>query len=339
MLSSSRSIEPDQGVMDEFWGLCGVEELVSFRDRVRPISPFTNALAHVIDSWIPMLVEAGGHFDPEKLMSRDLTSAYYGTAPAIFMGTNLWATKRWLTPSEIEPRTDGFANQMRGIRSIRPDAICFVMVPEKDVMIDRVRGTGFDHATLEHAMARFADAAGPAPFIFDGFIDGIGHWDGPCHYDYPDSHLMTRDYYLIFQAILRSFGLPEIKRGEFQFANEPYYGDLAAKFREVITWSHGFSVGRSMREGALTASGSTTFEQPLADTTQHFVNPDPIFDFSVQIFGDSHSSIFGARKLTYMFANTFRECTFSWNPYGVRGGDMGMKADLVVMEIAQRFVL
>ena len=338
--TTSRTIEPDDATMAAFWRLETVSELVSFSHTYRHISPFTQALCLVIDSWLPSLAASGSdQFDPDLFMSRDLSACLYGKFPAIFMGTNSWATKRWLNGDEIQSKTDGFENKIREIKEQRQGNLVFVMIPEKDILIDKIIGRTASHGAIEAGMARFRAKAGDSPFIYDEFVEHIPHWATAEGYQYPDSHLLSRDYYLIFQEILKAAGLAPLKRGALQFATEVFYGDLAAKFKNHLTCHEGYVYPRSAQADHLVATGSASFETPLADTRQHFVNPNPLIDMSIEIFGDSHSSILMGRKLTYLCACVFRECTFSWNPYGVRGGAIDMSADLVVMEISQRFVL
>jgi hypothetical protein len=119
----------------------------------------------------------------------------------------------------------------------------------------------------------------------------------------------------------------------------PVFEDLSTKFeniqpREVLTFQPHIS-GAAARQTA----GSPSFADPLGATSQTFRNDAPLIDQSVCVLGDSHSSIEAQRKLTYLFANTFRDTHFEWNPCGIRQTPDTTGHDNVILEISSRFVL
>ena len=84
--------------------------------------------------------------------------------------------------------------------------------------------------------------------------------------------------------------------------------------------------------------GNTTFDSPLGNTVQKFVNRNAKIKLKVSIFGDSHSSIYLQKRFTYLYASLFERCEFHWIPWGGEPENFASDADLVVMEISQRFL-
>ncbi len=337
----SRRIEPDSGLVTQFFNLATVGQLRDFVDALSPSIPFEQALARYARSWTQLAnLHPDAPYSPGRFISRDLSAALLGNLPCIFMGTNFWASKRFMTHDEILLNTHAYENRIREIGEVRSHNLAFVMVPEKDVVIDVLRGELDSLGVLPFAMQRFRNSAGSMPFIFDQLFEQLPAWASADDYAFPDSHLLSRDYFILFEQLLVGFGIHRPSPGAILFESEPFYGDLHSKFDTRIDWLSGYNYPRFRHPSAkFEQSGSASFESPLADTVQHFRNPDPIINASLEIFGDSHSSIIASKKMTYLLAHTFRETTFYWNPYCVRGGEMKFTADFVLMEISQRFVV
>jgi hypothetical protein len=86
-------------------------------------------------------------------------------------------------------------------------------------------------------------------------------------------------------------------------------------------------------------AGTTSFGEPLGSTWQSITNYRPLDSRKILVLGDSHSSILAQHRLTYLFAATFERCEFFWNPLGLRDSIQHTDADVVVIEMSQRFLI
>jgi hypothetical protein len=86
-------------------------------------------------------------------------------------------------------------------------------------------------------------------------------------------------------------------------------------------------------------AGTPSFGEPLGSTWQSIRNHRPLDLRKILILGDSHSSILTQHRLTYRFAAIFERCDFFWNPLGLLNNIQQTDADVVVIEMSQRFLV
>jgi hypothetical protein len=334
----TNNLDANPIIVEEFFSIIDFDGLAKFKAKLNLENTFEKALDYYIETWKPAPYQVT--FEPGRYMSRDLSSIMYGDRPIIFLGSNHWACKRWLSHEEIAAYNGPYVNKIGEIKRQRDNNIAFIVVPEKDIVIDSLLGRQEQIATIKHATAQLRAAAGDTPFVSDELFSALPAWASADEYTYPDSHLLSRDYYILLNQALQGLGFEKFARAEIALESSDFYGDLKNKFDTPLEGEAAYLLPRARRgEGFITQSGSESFETPLSQTEQVFINKNAKFDASIQIFGDSHSSIFASKKITYMVASLFRETTFYWNPFGVRDFNIDMTADYVLMEISQRFVM
>ncbi|MFD1794882.1 hypothetical protein FQV27_05645 [Paracoccus aurantiacus] len=86
------------------------------------------------------------------------------------------------------------------------------------------------------------------------------------------------------------------------------------------------------------SEGQAQLVTPLGKNRQRFANSAPAYSDQVTVLGDSHSSIFAQRRLTYLFASAFETVEFAWNPTGNAGIPDLSASRNIVLEMSQRFL-
>lgn len=281
-------------------------------------------------------------FDPSAYLSQDLSCAIYHDCPCIFMGSNSWATAAELDPETQASRISSMAVRIGAIRKANPKAIMVVaVVPEKDYIIDRMftlnrRGDGL---TESMALFRKKLAEFDIQMVFDEYIEGLAHHQAIEDYAYPDSHLPTANYIQILAGQLAHADVPwKEVRSRLSVQQQPEYCDLVDKLRLGINNPIEFSLPQIAGAELSLIDGTDSFSEPLGDTTQVFSNPDLIDERDLLLLGDSHSSIYTRKKLTYLNAHVFSNTTFQWNPCGFRNEVRSVPQPVIFMEISQRFL-
>ena len=171
-------------------------------------------------------------------------------------------------------------------------------------------------------------------------ILGMDNYMKLAEMEYWDSHLHGKNYIGIFSQALRALGLDwATAKPHVGLTRIPAYGDLSDKFSIRPTMPRDVYLPNVGAARTSLLAGSETFEDPLGKTWQLIGNEAPVIDRSVCILGDSHSSIFSKRHLTYLFASLYRRCEFFWNPCEIRGYSNMQPCDDIVMEISCRFVV
>lgn len=327
-----------------FFGLTTVSDLRRFEADLDPSVPEQAALAYYIRSW-PAFKDADDQdaFDPALHLSQDRSAVFYGTAPVIFEGTNLWALKPYMSTQTLVDKMKGLRSVVTKIRHANPSThISMVLVTEKDYVISRFmlnedRFRNFDAAVadLSREMAELdISMVSDKPFV------GTERFQTLEDFNYMDSHLTGQNYVTLFGFTLEALGVSWADvRPKVGLLKLLEFGDLASKFDNGQPASEP-RLQPDMPAGAVTqVAGAESFADPLGDTWQEFHNDAPLVDESVCLLGDSHCSIFAQRKMTYLFANTFRETRFEWNPCGIRQTPDVSNFDKVVLEISSRFIV
>ncbi|WP_156387724.1 hypothetical protein [Methylobacterium sp. Leaf399] len=286
-------------------------------------------------------LDAHSSFDPTRFLSMDLSSIIYGLSPVIFMGTNEWAIKRLLDLDSLDKKTDYYTHRVNCISERVKGRVAFIIIPEKDFVMDRIAKRRLYTDDMDHSLAKLTDAAQAKGnvFVYDNFINALPFWASEDDYAYADSHLLGRDYLSIFFETLDGLGLNSSAiRNNFVIQKARSYGDLNYKFGSALIEHEYYLIPYFLDKSQLLRSGSSSFESPLGKTVQKFMNPNATIKASIEIFGDSHSSIFDQFRLTYLFASIFEKCSFHWVPWGGIPEEFSSDADFVIMEMSQRFV-
>jgi len=316
------------------------DELLNWREKNQsaPADLKLRALLAYVEDWLSLTAEEQ-EFRFSSFISEDLSSIMLGNCPVIFLGTNEWATKRYLSVTEVTEVLSKWNSHFQRITSDSKVPVFTAIVPEKDAVLRKLLGKR-DLSNLQATIERFIGgyAENLAGYSFMQWIDYPPE-PSVANYEYYDSHLLSRDYLRIYIDAMSGLGLRDkLDIQRITMKRTPAVGDLAAKLTgEPFVESNLellFTEGNVQR-----ISGDETFGEPLRSTRQEFSSSNPIVDAKVAIYGDSHSSIYDKRKLTYLFANTFARCEFFWDPLCLNNKTPVEDADYVVLEIAQRFMV
>lgn len=330
-----------QNIFDDFKAITNNSQLRSFHENLNKNEVLDRALKIKIDSWLPFLEDSAETFLPDRYVSDDLTVAIYGQSPVVFLGNNNWATNRLHGHDLFEPRIDFYKRRVKRVMAQGQQKYCFLFVPEKDFLMDKIAGNFELTQNVDAGMAgfrRFCTEAG-ASFVFDDFLDTYPDWVSVDDYNYYDSHLLGRDYVAIVRKILAGFDLSiELSQAFFSIVSGLGYGygDFKNRLLDGRKSDPKYMLPQINKHGAILTAGNTDLESPLSKNYQLFKNDNYIIDAKIAIFGDSHSSISAQRRLTYLLSSIFRVCEFNWKPWG--GPEFKTDADYVLMEMSQRFM-
>lgn len=327
-----------------FFANTTVGELKHFRAALDSEQPVQRALGRYIDSWQSSLShDHGTPFEPRAYVSDDLSSALYHSSPCIFMGSNSWAVAATTERPKQESYLSFLAARIQSIREYNPDAVMVVsVVPEKDYTISRMFESETDEIReLTESMLTFKRilAAHDIHLIFDEYLEGLSKYQSIADYDYPDSHLPTANYLQIFARQLSFVGIPwENVEKNLLINAQPEYLDMVDKLQLGFNNPVQFALPQMNSSHVKLIGGSETFGDPLGDTVQVLLNEAPMDEREILILGDSHSSIYGRKKLTYLLANIFSKTTFNWNPCGFREEITKVPYPIIFLEVTQRFL-
>lgn len=330
-----------QNIFDEFKTITSIAQLRLFNEKLDNDLVLGRALKVKIDSWLPLLGDPSETFVPERFISDDLTVAIYGQSPVVFLGTNNWAINRLHSHDLFEDRIDFYKKRVKRVMAQGQRKYCFLFVPEKDFLMDKIARNFERTQIVDAGMAgfrRFCTEAG-ASFVFDNFLETYPDWVSVDDYNYYDSHLLGRDYVAIVRKILAGFDLSiELPQAFFSIVSGLGYGygDFKNRLLDGRKSDPKYMLPQINKHDAILTAGNTDLESPLSKNYQFFKNDNYIIDAKIAIFGDSHSSISAQRRLTYLFSSIFRVCEFNWKPWG--GPEFKTDADYVLMEMSQRFM-
>lgn len=335
---------PDPQLWESFFALDTVGALRRFSLGLDGSTPEKSALAYYISTW-SAFIDSNDEavFVPVAHLSVDRSAVKYGNAPVIFEGSNLWAWKPYFTAEALTQKLHDLEHLIVQNRNSTPNAhMTLVLIPEKDHVISRfmrkeTRFNSFDRAADELS-GRLA--ARGIPMIFKQPFIEIDRFLTRGEFDYSDSHLPAQCYVTVFGFVLEALGISWASvRNRIGLQKMPNFGDLSIKFGDrQPTQELAFQPCISGAASSQTA-GTASFVDPLGNTWQEFRNDQAPIDRSVCILGDSHSSIYAQRKLTYLFAETFRHTRFEWNPCSIRKKSDVAAYDYIILEISSRFVV
>lgn len=324
-------------INSSFFELKSNDQLLRWMDVHKFDSMLTRSLAHYVDIHLRNAEVDENLFNPFGFLSRDLSSVIYEQCPVIFSGSNSWSVKKYLQLHEFEDSYNRFcAHVNRLLGCINAESVLVVVVPEKDMFISDCR----DELALYDALSKFVEMC--AAFCkskkchFD-FTTTLPVKKNVSDYKYPDSHLPFLYYESLFFRILGLLG-NKYFGDHLKYKTCTFWGDLAKKFIPILDEKYDINVLDFSNTPEL-VSGNENFVEPLNSIEQYFINSNPLFDKSVLVLGDSHSSLYREKRLVYLLGNTFRQVDFKWKPFGYGCERIDKKYDLVIIEGSLRFLV
>jgi len=332
-----------QDLWQSFFSLQTTKGLKELLKSLDPAIPAHASLLHYSESWQDALASLNSsEFNPISYLSSDRSAIMLGSCPVIFMGTNQWAEKPHADCLQHSEAMSRFICNLERLRKTYSNQrIAVVVVPEKDYVINRMftggsRYEAIDESieSIKHKIARL-----DMELIYNCSLEGLDGYMEISDFEYYDSHLASANYIQIFCRICKAFGLNHNEiHGQMSMAESDVYGDLCGRFSDT-------SIGpkrmfRPYYPSAIISliDGSKSFESPLGNTWQRLLNQNPIVEGGVLVLGDSHSSIYDERRLTYLASGTFRSTEFFWNPCGVRRELPETSSEYAILEISCRFL-
>ena len=329
--------------LDQFFELRKQSQLREFLSQLDPDEPYQTALLRYASTWLGD--EIDNHdlaFNPRAHLSEDLSAAMLGTSPCIFLGTNDWAVRATAPFNSLKSKVEQFAAHLSSVRATYSGkTLTLIVVPEKDYVIDSLFLKTRYYSEMKDAIKYLCKLVNDMGinFICNQSFDGLENYQSLIDFEYPDTHLTSRNYSHIYAFALQGIGYDWADfKGLLKFEVAPEYLDLPDKFQGFQPNPYEVSTPVFPHSDISMSGGFADFQNPLGDTWQKFSNSSPVVDKSVLILGDSHSSILERRKLTYFFAASFADLEFRWNPCGIRGEIPKTEADHVILEISQRFI-
>ena len=339
-----KQIERLDSLQTDFFRLASVRELRRFSDSLTDDSPVDLAFAFLIGSWTwHKETDPDAAFSPRLAITEDLSAGMLGERPIIFMGTNHWAAKPYLSLEYHIEKVTSYANHLKRMREIfRKNRVVLSIVPEKDYVIDKHFLQTGRFQVVDEAMSYLAQLCSDIeiPMLFNEYLAPLREYETEADFSYFDTHLPGKHYVQIFSQILGQCGhsWQEIV-GCFTMLDNQKYGDLRAKFADLATFPPLPKLPALKAERLAIVAGTPSFGETLGSTWQSISNETPLLPGKALVLGDSHSSILAQRHLTYLCAAAFEKCLFYWNPVGVRETPEPTDADFVILETSLRFVL
>jgi hypothetical protein len=328
----------------DFFRLSSVRELRRFSDALADDSPVDLAFAFLIGSWTwHNETDPDAAFSPRLAITEDLSAGMLGERPIVFMGTNHWAAKPYLSLDYHIEKVTSYANHLKRMREIfRKNRVVLSIVPEKDYIIDKHFLQTGRFQVVDAAMSHLARLCADMeiPMLFNGYLAPLREYETEADFSYSDTHLPGKHYIQIFSQFLSQCGHSwQDIVDAFTMIDNTGYGDLHTRFGDAAMRPPLPRLPALKAERLAVVAGTPSFGEPLGSTWQSISNKTPLLPGKVLVLGDSHSSILAQNRLTYLCAATFEKCLFYWNPVGVREPPEPTDADLVILETSLRFVL
>ena len=319
-----KQIERLDSLRTDFFSLSSVRELRRFSDSLADDSPVDLAFAFLIGSWTwHKETDPDAAFSPRLAITEDLSAGMLGERPIIFMGTNHWAAKPYLSLEYHIEKVTSYANHLKRMREIfRKNRVVLSIVPEKDYVIDKHFLQTGRFQVVDEAMSHLARLCSDMeiPMLFNDYLAPLREYETEAEFSYFDTHLPGKHYIQIFSRLL----------GQCGHSWRRYTRSGLDKHSELPALK---------AERLAIVAGTPSFGEPLGSTWQSISNEAPLLPGKTLVLGDSHSSILAQRHLTYLCAAAFEKCLFYWNPVGVRETPEPTDADFVILETSLRFVL
>ncbi|MCU7812636.1 MAG: hypothetical protein KZQ77_15620, partial [Candidatus Thiodiazotropha sp. (ex Notomyrtea botanica)] len=240
-------------------------------------------------------------FEVSKFLSEDLSCIMYDDIPVIYLGSNNWSPVRFGPESKLFESLSKWRKHLHRLVKIINAPVYLSVIPEKDVVVRELMGCGHQNRYLTNAVDDFVQEFSSKLSGYTNLKDITESSDTRAsNYRYYDSHLLSRDYLSVFIRAIQSFGLSsKVDWTSFKLRSDHMYGDLAMKLGQESAKEE-FLVLDCAAERVELIAGEPSFSSPLRSTFQSFYNPLGAIDARVAIFGDSHSSIYSQKKMTYL---------------------------------------
>jgi hypothetical protein len=338
----TQNIEAQQ--WSEFFSLNTFGQLDSFLNKLNVSSPQFAALKYYARSWVDIdFSDPEALFVPTSYVSEDLSAIKYGSYPVIFEGTNHWSCKPYTASNEIYRKIEIFKNHINRLRArFLKENICVLIILEKDHLISSEYKKEDRFIFIEDAVKYMANdlEKDDVTLIFKSPLDGLSSFMQGDDFLFRDSHLPSRAYINYFaNAIEALYGNWSLVNNCVTMKKAISVGDLNDKFDDGMRGAEEIWLPNVPETSAQLTGGEAYFSQPLGSTWQRFKTENAPISKSVGIFGDSHSSIFDQRKLTYLFASTHKSSEFFWNPCGLRALPESLSYDSLIFEVSSRFIV
>lgn len=333
----------DESVCAQFGKLKSIDELTEFLDSIQDRNSFCKALCYYARIYLSRAgLQKTTQFEPGAFLSHDFSAILYDRFPVIFMGTNAWCLKPLSSVDELMDKMSIFYNQLSRLRTLFGSIpVYFLVVPEKDRILNSLYFNDNRFEAIDNCLFSLKNRLLELDVhcFYEDIVQSQLGKDSSPEYGYFDSHLPSSVYVDMFSMVMQKIDSNFNDRQQVvEYEKSRLYGDLVCKFGAKTNPGEDFSFPLVGNAEAKLVSGDETFRQPLGETKQFFYNKNARLQKKLLLLGDSHSSIYSQKKLTYLFSNYFEETFFYWNPVGVRGNDFITDVDCVILEISQRFV-
>jgi len=337
-------IERLQTLRTDFFRLSTLRELHVFSRSLTAESPVDLAFAFLLGSLTRQQeVDPDSPFLPHLALAEDLSAGMLGERPIIFMGTNYWAAKPYLSLEYHMEKVTLYANHLKRMREIfRKNKVVLSIIPEKDYVIDKYFLKTGRFQLVDEAMSHLARLCTDMeiPMLFNEYLAPLRAYETEADFSYFDTHLPGKHYIQIFSRLLSQCGHSwQDIVDAFTMIDNTGYGDLHTRFGDGATRPPLPRLPAIKAKRLTVVAGTPSFSEPLGSTWQSISNDNPLLPGKVLVLGDSHSSILAQKRLTYLCAAAFEKCLFYWNPVGVRETPDPTDADFVILETSLRFVL
>lgn len=334
-------LEKEQ-LLKRFFSISSLKELDLFKSELDKGDPFEAMLFYYATSWGTEDIK-NGFFNPEDYLASDLSAVMLGHSPVIFMGNNMWCSKIYLKSRQVFDNLIRVFERCKVIRETCPKAkVCLVIVPERDYIIRKYIKMEKSFQFIDMALNELEIKLGEigCEFVFNDLDFLYEAIQNAVDLSYPDTHLPEEAYLEIYYKCLEKFNLDSsLAKEKIIIEDRTAYGDLSKKFSTRTLPPYKIRQPVFVDSSVEQVSGDSTFGKPLGATSQSFLNKLPLYNESIHILGDSHSSIFRQGRLTYLFSSSFSETYFSWNPANSRNAIVASKNNCILLESSLRFLV
>jgi len=203
-------IERLQSLRTEFFKLSSLRDVHLFSQSLATDSPVDLAFAFLLEPWIRLWkVAPDAPFSPLRVVTEDLSAGMLDERPNIFMGTNYWAAKPYLSLEHHLNKVTIYAKHLQRMREIfRRNKLVLSIVPEKDYVIDNHFLKTGRFQFVDEAMSHLARLCSDMeiPTLFNEYLTPLSAYETEADFSYFDTHLPGKHYIQIFSQFLGQVG-------------------------------------------------------------------------------------------------------------------------------------